>query len=247
MYLVDGTIVPADEACRRPLEAAASNWHALARLAAAHAPTGRSFLVDVGSTTTDIVAISDGVPLPLARDDVGRMAAGELVYTGVERTPIAAIVRALPWRGERRPVAAERFAESRDAWLLLGAIEEDPASCHTADGRPAVRAAAAARMARMLLIDPEDFSPADAAAAAACCGEAQGRQVARALARVAGRVGWRPSGLVLSGHGECLARRALGRLGWRGEIVSLPERLGRDVSRAAPAHALAMIARGLLA
>ena len=247
IYLVDGTIVPATEASRRPLAAAASNWHAVARLAAAHAVTDRSLLIDVGSTTTDIIAISAGVPVPLAHDDCGRMATGELVYTGVERTPVAAIVRRLPWRGARRPVASERFAESRDAWLLLGGLEESPDARNTADGGPATRAAAAVRMARMLLADPEDFSPQVALAAAACCADAQGRQVARAVARVAARVGWWPTSVVLSGHGDCLARRACDRLGWKGEFISLPERLGRDVSRAAPAHALAMIARGILA
>jgi len=247
IYLVDGSIVNCDEAVSRPLDAAASNWHAMARLAGRHAASDRALVIDVGSTTTDVLPLFDRRVAPLARDDVGRMATGELVYTGVERTPVAAIVRRLPWRGARRPVASERFAESRDAWLLLGGLEESPDARNTADGGPATRAAAAVRMARMLLADPEDFSPQDALAAAACCADAQGRQVARAVARVAARVGWWPTSVVLSGHGDCLARRACDRLGWKGEFVSLPERLGRDVSRAAPAHALAMIARGILA
>src|SRR5688572_17046292 len=34
MYLTDGSLVPPDEATRRPQEAAASNWHALAHFAA---------------------------------------------------------------------------------------------------------------------------------------------------------------------------------------------------------------------
>jgi uncharacterized hydantoinase/oxoprolinase family protein len=52
---------------------------------------------------------------------------------------------------------------------------------------------------------------------------------------------------VIAGHGERLARMALDRAGLTGPIVSLPEALGADVSRAAPAHALALIARGQLA
>ena len=82
---------------------------------------------------------------------------------------------------------------------------------------------------------------------AAWCADRQSRQVARALSRVAAAAGWRPRAIVLSGHGECLARRALARLGWNVDIVSLPESLGVDVSRAAPAHSLALIARGQLA
>lgn len=249
IYLVEGSIVPAAEARTRPLAAAAANWHAMARLAAAHATADRAFALDVGSTTTDIVPIDRGVPVPRAGDDVGRMAAGELVYTGVERTPVAAIVRSLPWPSTgtgRRPIASERYADSRDAWLLLGGIPESPQDHDTADGQPATRAAASRRLGRMLLADPEAFSSADARAAADWCARAQSRQVARALARVARAVGWKPECVVLSGHGACLAKRALDHLGWKADTVPLADRLGHGVSRAACAHALALIERRLV-
>jgi len=249
IYLVDGSIVTAKEARARPLAAAAANWHAMARLAAAHATADRAFAIDVGSTTTDIVPIERGTPVPRACDDVGRMAAGELVYTGVERTPVAAIVRSLPWPSAspgRRPIASERYADSRDVWLLLDGIPEAPDDCDTADGEPATRAAAARRLGRMLLADPEAFFAADARAAAEWCARAQARQVARALARVADAAGSKPECIVLSGHGACLAERALGHLGWRVDTVSLPDRLGHGISRAACAHAVALIERRLV-
>ncbi len=252
IYLVDGTIVSTEEAVRRPLAAAASNWHAVARLAAAAATADRSFLIDIGSTTTDIVPLVDRAPAPAGRDDVARMAAGELVYTGVERTPIATIVRSLPWRGRRHPVASELFAQSLDAWLLLGGLPEDPdsttsGSVHTADGGPATRAAAQRRLARMLLADPEEVTEDEAVAMAAWCADRQSLLVARAARRVAACCGWQPRSIVLSGHGACLARRALARVGWDVDLVSLSDTLGPDVSRAAPAHSLARIARGQLA
>ena len=247
IYLVDGTIVPPDDAVRRPLAAAASNWHAVARLAAAVATADRAMVIDIGSTTTDIVPLVDRVPAATGRCDLTRMSAGELVYTGVERTPVAAIVRSLPWRGGLRPVASELFAQSLDAWLLLEGLAEDPACLTTADGGPATRAAARCRLARMLLADPEDVTHEEAVAMAASIADRQSRQVARAVRRVAASCGWRPRSIVLSGHGECLARRALALVGWDVESVSLPDTLGPDVSRAAPAHSLALIARGHLA
>lgn len=250
IYLIDGRIATPAAARARPLMAAASNWHAMARLAAAHAPTDRSLVIDVGSTTTDIVMIADGRPAPLAHDDVGRMASGELVYTGVERTPVAAIVRSLPWPSvasrPRGPIAAERFADSRDVWLLLGGLLEDSDSTDTADGRPATRDHARARLARMLLAEPGDFSAVDAQAAAEWCAQAQARLVARAAARVIGASGSRPTSVVISGHGECLARRAIDRLGLHVPIMSLPEQIGPGPARAAPAHALALVAQGLI-
>lgn len=249
IYRVDGTLASPAEVRGKPLLAAAANWHAMARLAAAHATADRTFVIDVGSTTTDIVPLAAGVPVPMAHDDVGRMATGELVYTGVERTPVATLVRSLLWPGMgpgRRPVASERYADSRDVWLLLGGLAEDPTACDTADGRPATRAAARARLARMLLADPDAFSEADALVASEWCARAQARLVARALDRVARLVGWQPACVVLSGHGLCLAHRALQHLGWPVETIALPDRLGVDVSRAACAHAIALIAQGLL-
>lgn len=243
---VAAALVSPAEALRAPLAAAAANWHALARLAASQAPTARSLLVDIGSTTTDIVPLAGGVPVPLARHDADRMLGGELIYTGVERTPLAALVRRLPHRGRLRPIASERFAESRDVWLLLGILPGDPDSRDTADGGPATAEAARVRLARSMLLDPGDLSAVDALLAARRCATVQARLIARGLRQVAERVGWRPTGVVLSGHGTALARRALRHAGWTPAVVSLPDSLGDDVSRGAPAHALARIARGLL-
>jgi probable H4MPT-linked C1 transfer pathway protein len=241
-YRTDGRLVTAAE----PLAVAASNWHAVARLAAARIGTSQGVVIDIGSTTTDIVPLAGGRPVPRAFTDADRMALGELVYTGVERTPLPAIVRRLPHGPLLRPIASERFAESRDAWLMLGAVAEEPASCDTADGAPFTREASRVRLARSVLVEPDTFSWPDAVRAATWVAEAQARQVARGLHRVTRGCGWRPDVIVFSGHGEPLARRALERLGWRGEEVSLPDVLGRDVSRSAPAHALALIACGEL-
>jgi len=246
VYLVDGRFVTPAEAVVRPLEAAASNWHAVARLAATVTRAERAFLVDVGSTTTDIVPLLRGGPVPLARDDAGRMCSGELVYTGLERTPLSAIVRSLPHRGVRRPLAAERFAESRDAWVLLGGCAEDPDFCDTADGGPCTRDAARVRLARAVLVEPGEFTEEDAHAAAAACAAAQARAVARGLLAVASGCGWRPDAVVLSGHGTPLAELALERLRWPVERVSLRTLLGAEVARVAPAHAVAVLAKGML-
>ena len=59
-YCVDGSLLEATEAVHQPLQVAASNWHALARLAGSLAPSRRSWLIDIGSTTTDIVPLALG-------------------------------------------------------------------------------------------------------------------------------------------------------------------------------------------
>ncbi len=246
IYLVDGRIVPAGDASNLWQLASASNWHALARLAASLVPDSRGLLLDIGSTTTDIIPLASGSPAPLALDDPGRMRSGELVYTGVERTAVAAIVRRLPHRGVWRPVASELFAESRDAWLTLGELPENPAATDTADGSPATRDAARIRLARMMLLDPEPFDDRDATSAAEWIASRQAAQVGRALRRVARAVGWRPEVIVVSGHGAGLPLRAVAASGWNLPVIRLADSFGPEVARAAPAYALAMLASGAI-
>jgi hypothetical protein len=244
VYLVDGRIVAAADAIGEWRLAAATNWHALARLAATLVPSGNGLLLDIGSTTTDIVPLREGRPAPQASDDAGRMLCRELVYTGVERTPVAAVAPCLPHRGKLRPVASERFADSRDAWLVLGCLAEDPAARDTADGGPATRDAARVRLARTMLLDPEDYTAADAVEAADNIAARQAAMISLALKHVARAGDGPPETIVLSGHGDRLAERAIDRAGWRPRIARLADAVGPAVARAAPAHAVACLARG---
>lgn len=246
IYLVDGTIVSPEVALSRPLDAAASNWHVLGRLAAAVAESDHGLLVDVGSTTTDILFFGRHGPRPLATDDAGRMASGELVYTGIERTPVAAVVRSVPLAGCRRPVAGELFARTQDVWLLLGAIPEDPMSPDTADGGPVTCEAARIRLVRQTLLEPASVGLDDARNAAERVAAAQVRLVAAAIRRVLSRQPYAPDRVVLSGHGVTLAERAVRQAGVAAPMVRLDAVLGAGVSRAAPAHALALVALGEL-
>ena len=125
-----------------------------------------AWLIDIGSTTTDIVPLSCGKPAAQGLTDWDRLACGELVYTGMERTPLPTLVDTLPHRGAMRPLAREWFATTQDAWLLLGYLEEDSQSVNTADRKPATRDAARVRMARTMLLEPSAFTLADAIEAA---------------------------------------------------------------------------------
>ena len=164
IYLTDGRFVPPAAAIAEPLLVAASNWHALATFAGRFAHRrSPAMLLDIGSTTTDLIPLVDGRPSTVGRTDPQRLASGELVYTGIERSPISRRVCAA--RGAANcPVAKELFATTWDAYLLLGELPEEPLSLHTADGRPATRACAADRLARMILADRTMFDDADALA-----------------------------------------------------------------------------------
>ncbi len=246
VYLVDGSLVSPERALDEPLLAAASNWHALAKFAGRHAPQGSGVLIDIGSTTCDIIPLIDGRPVAQGRTDPERLAAGELVYTGVMRSPVCAVIAALPWRGKPTPTAQELFATTWDAYLTLGDVPEEPESRHTADGRPATVAAARDRLARSICADREMFDDADAQAAATAIVQAQLAALEVAAQGVLRRLPSPVETVIISGQGEFLARRLADRLKLPARVVSLNDELGPQLSRAAPAHALAVLARETL-
>ncbi len=244
VWRTDRRLASLDEALRDPLPAAAANWLALACFAGRFAPRGRALLVDAGSTTVDIIPLEDGRPIPAGLTDTERLLSGELVYTGASRTPVAAVVRELPCRGRLCPVSSELFATTRDAYLILGLAAEDPGDPATADGRPATRAYARDRLARMVCADRETFGEDDALAAARHIVGAQAAQLRHAAATVEARAGGPPGTIIVSGSGELLARCAVGAIeaSSASRIVSLAAELGAEASAAAPAVALASLA-----
>ena len=242
IYLTDGRFVPPAVAIAEPLRAAAANWHALARFAGRYAQGGCGLLIDVGSTTTDVIPLVDAWPAAQGLTDPERLLSGELIYTGVERTPVCGLVEMLPWAGRTCPVAREVFATALDAYLILEDLPEQPDNRHTADGRPATRLAARDRLARQICADRSMFSRDDALAAARTIAERQRGEIARALTRVIGRRPKPPPTVILSGRGEFLARRAVDELGLAAEVVTLSDRLGSVASTAATAYALAVLA-----
>jgi probable H4MPT-linked C1 transfer pathway protein len=244
VWCVDGTLRPA-AAVRDTLLPAAANWLALAAVAAGMAGPGTGVLIDVGSTTTDLVPLRGGRPDPAGRSDTERLQTGELVYVGVRRTPLCAVAGSLPFRGRGTDLAAEVFATTGDVFVLLGDLREDADDCDTADDRPATRAFVRDRLARMVCADREGFTEDDALRMARSVRE-------RILARLfesAGRAGLtgegRPELAVVAGSGEFLARELARRLVTPGgRIIRLSEAWGADASAAGCAVALRRIAEG---
>jgi probable H4MPT-linked C1 transfer pathway protein len=226
----------------RPELAAAANWLALATLAARLLPEGPGLLIDIGSTTTDLIPLRDGRPAPRGRTDTQRLRTGELVYAGVIRTPLCALATELAWQGIPTGLAAELFASTLDVYLTLGAIPPDPANRSTADGRPRTIEAARDRLARMVGADREGFSPGDALELSRAADEALLSRLIRCAGRAAAGTG-PPRGAVVSGSGEFLARRLAERLiEPGGPIVGLHDAWGSRASAAACAHALVVLA-----
>jgi probable H4MPT-linked C1 transfer pathway protein len=232
---IDGSFTTPASACATPLRAAAANWLALAVYAGRFAPRGAAVLIDVGSTTTDIVPLFEGRPVPRGRTDRERLQHRELVYTAVRRTPVCSLL------GER--AAAELFATTLDAYLLLGELPENANDLGTADARAATRSGAHARIARMVGEDAETLPLAQAVELAAEVRHRQTRIVRSALEHVAASLPAGPETVILSGLGEFLARQALAVPPlWNIRERSLTAELGSELSEAACAYAVAVLA-----
>jgi probable H4MPT-linked C1 transfer pathway protein len=242
VYQVDGNWATVEAARRDALSVAAANWHALARFVSRAAGEQNFLLVDVGSTTTDVIPIVAGAPSSRGNDDVSRLLAGELVYSGVERTPVCAVVESFPYRGEMCPLAAELFATMLDVYLVLGDLPESPGTEHTGDGKERSRQAAALRLSRMICADPEQFTESDAIAAAQWVAEAQAKRLAASIRTVLSGSSERIEHVFVSGHGDFLAHQALNQLGLPLSASALSERIGIVLSRSGPAYALAVLA-----
>jgi probable H4MPT-linked C1 transfer pathway protein len=232
----DGRFVDLATARKTALQVAAANWLALAVYAGRFAPTGSALLLDIGSTTADIVPLHNGKPVPRGRTDPERLRHQELVYTGVRRTPLCALLGC--------KVAAEVFATTLDVYLVLGALPEDPSDHSTADGRPATKAAAQARLARMLCADLETSTEKERVNLANLVLLRQVHELGFALKHVAANLPSPPATVLLSGLGEFLARCVLKEhQDFSGcGVVSLAEKLGPAASEVACALALWVLA-----
>ncbi len=153
---LSGEFVSLNESRMRPLDFAAANWLATALWIAKQIPS--CLLVDVGSTTTDILPILDGHVCTGGCTDLARLSSGELVFSGVLRTNLATIVRSVPIAGRICRVASEYFAVSGDVHLILGHLRVQDYTCTTPDGQPPSVVSARKRLARLVCADTEMLS-----------------------------------------------------------------------------------------
>ncbi|MSR30126.1 MAG: hypothetical protein EXR99_01350 [Gemmataceae bacterium] len=237
IWSIRGEWMEMKTALRNPLNAAASNWLALATFVGNISPKGFALAIDIGSTTTDITPLVNGVPAPHGLTDPQRLASGELVYTGIYRTPLCAY--------SSKEFATEFFATMGDAHLILGHLEEAEGNCSTADGRPFTLKNSFSRVARMKCADHSQWSKEGIKDFCKTVVNRQLEWIVAGIDKVVSRLGQKPKRIYLSGSGEKLARLALKKspAASKAKIFSLAKEFSQDISHAACAYALLQIAR----
>jgi len=244
VYAGDGGFVAPAQAAHRWRAIASANWHASARLVAKHCRS--ALLVDVGSTTTDIVPVRDGVVAAAGYTDDERLVSEELVYSGVTRTPVMAIAGSVPFEGRRRRLMAEHFATMADVHRLTGELPEDADQLPTADGRGKTGEDSARRLARMLGRDLDSAPPAAWRRLAQHLAERQRQTLQAAIDCVVSRGLDDAAPIVGAGVGRFLARDLAGRLGRRyadfADMIDGDAQAKEWAARCAPAAAVASLA-----
>jgi (4-(4-[2-(gamma-L-glutamylamino)ethyl]phenoxymethyl)furan-2-yl)methanamine synthase len=215
---------------------ASANWLATARHAALR--FGEGLLVDIGSTTTDLIAFKGARVLSPTRTDAQRLASGELVYQGVVRTPLCALAQRIDWRGTPHNVMNEFFASAADVYRLTGELNPAhdlvPSADNAAKDLPATRQ----RLARMIGLDQREATPEEWLAFARAWRAAQVAELGGQLRRVMAAYGLgRDAVLVSAGCGDFLVDDVLAHASAGVPGPSSPKfRLaayGRDVARVA--------------
>lgn len=135
---------------------ASANWIASGRCVAKK--NDNVVFVDMGSTTTDVLSINDGVLNLNGLTDFERLRSGELVYTGVVRTCVNTICQKIPYKGDLIPLMAEYFSMSADTYRILDWLPGHADYGNTMDGQAKDKTSSMRRLARMI---GEDYREKD--------------------------------------------------------------------------------------
>jgi probable H4MPT-linked C1 transfer pathway protein len=236
VFGVDGAFREIADARERPLVVAAANWAATAAVVGASHPD--AILVDVGTTTTDIIPIVAGRVVPRGVTDPSRLASGELVYTGALRTPVEAVVSEVPVAGVMTGVSAEGFALVGDVHVWRGDLIPADYTVMPPDGRPVTRESAGERIRRVVCADRDLLDDSAVTVMAEAIALAQIERIASAISRVATRHP-SPTTAVVTGLGAFLGEAAARLAGLT--IIPLSAELGGPAARCAPAAAVALL------
>ncbi|HTT09824.1 MAG TPA: hydantoinase/oxoprolinase family protein [Burkholderiaceae bacterium] len=193
---------------------ASANW--LASAACVALRLDEALLIDIGSTTTDVVPVRRGRVVARGRGDAARLETGELVYQGVVRTPLCALAQRVHFGDRACNVMNEWFATAADVYRLTGELDTRFDQHDTADRRGKDRGATCARLARMIGRDAREADAAEWLDLAQVFRGAQLRLIEESVERVLAASALSVQApVVAAGCGDFLAREIAQGLGRR--------------------------------
>lgn len=234
---VDGGLIGPQTAIREHGRVASANWSATAKWVSRH--VARCLVVDIGSTTTDILPVKNGTPAVKGKTDLERLVTGELLYTGCLRTPVSAVSPTLKIRGVSVAVCPEYFAVMGDAHLYLGETSAKDYTIPTPDNGAKTKRGAALRLARVVLSSPEELGGGEVRSIARQVVEAQVDSISNAMRRVMKSEKLDDAPVVLIGPGRIYRKHLSARL--KNRFIATVG--GQPVERIDPAACCAALLR----
>jgi probable H4MPT-linked C1 transfer pathway protein len=209
-------------------------------------------LIDIGSTTTDLIPFAGKQVLAEGISDHQRLVDQTLIYTGVVRTPLMAITEKVPFGGAWVYLMAEHFATTADIHRLNGDLPDGSDLLPSADNGEKSHAGSTRRLARMLGLDADATDRDGWGKVSGFIAERQLRQVLDACERLLSNPRLSPCApLVGAGVGRFLVERISRRLNrpYLGieSLFSCAEDMRSKVADCAPAVAVASLAKEVVA
>ncbi|MBE0517177.1 MAG: hypothetical protein IBX41_07320 [Methanophagales archaeon] len=227
-----------------PLSFASTNWLASSKLVAERYMD--AIFVDIGSTTTDVIPLAGG-EIKAERTDLERLKSGELIYSGVLRTNVAALLKRVEIgeHGEKCGVSSELFAITADAYLVLGYLTEDEYRCespnrYTFVGREEAeksRMSAMRRLSRVVCSDLEEIGEDGAVGIAEQVKRAQVDELSTSLGRLKEKYGL--DMVVSAGIGDFIVQEAADSVNM--QFISLSSIYGEKLAATFPAYSVALL------
>jgi probable H4MPT-linked C1 transfer pathway protein len=222
-----------------PLSVGSANFLATAQAVARLVPG--ALLMDMGSTTTDIIPCDR----PQGLTDAERLQTGELVYTGYTRTPVPSVTTRAPLLGTWQTLARDAFANMADVRRILGTLPSDADQHDTTDGRSKSLEDSLRRFARGFGRDGEMRHLSGWKVAAAYVDQVQRRSIFDGAIQVLSRPGLAAGSVVTAGIGWPAVASIAADLGLApgqtfGTVIGAPEHLKAKATCYAPAVAVAM-------
>jgi hypothetical protein len=221
------------DACDHKLFSA-SNWSASALcVGLVHKNV---IFIDIGSTTTDLIPIMDGIPIA-GNSDMQRLAKNELIYSGALRTNLAALMSHVHINGMNVRTSSELFAITGDVYVLLDSISPEDYTCDAPDCGEKNKNGAMLRVARVICCDLEEITVDDVLDIASQVHNKQVSILKEAIEDLSQRHGLNKA--VICGLGAFLAKDALQELCM--PFTAIGQVYGDEISRVFPAYAVAKL------
>lgn len=245
---VRSELISVKKAKANPIEVAGANWVATGWLISQKIKN--CIIIDVGSTSTSIIPINNGKISNKGNTDFEKLMVGELVYTGLIRTNIAAIVQRIPIRKSEVTVSSEFFSQSGDVHLILGNIDKKNYFANTPDDRGKNRIDAMQRLAKVICGDLDIISQSEIYTMAEYIYSKQIEQISDALKKVYLNLKEKNNQeipIVVTGIGKViLAKKAAQLLGLK-KIIDINKIIGNNSYQASPAVGVGIMEASKLA